>query len=131
MVEYIYPILDANWDIHWLRPRIYYECGFFPDWITLAYPNTAIGFNSALTANQKLSLDNAMKKTDIGLEPINIKHKLSATINPEKLTQLIQTIIGKKILYHCIDGKVDLIFLENVTAKNLSDIEIALGKIWK
>lgn len=126
MVEYKYNLLDEAWDIHWLKPRIYYEIGLLPNHILLAYPEVSIGFETELTPNQKLQLDNIMaNKPDLGIEPV-YKYKISTTIDPIA----IQKVIGKKVLYHCVEGKVDLLFLDDLTTTEKSNLKKALANMW-
>jgi hypothetical protein len=128
-VEYRYDLLDENWTVHWIRPRIKYEMDIYPDWISIHAPFVYVGFFNELTKAQKANLDKVMAMKDVGLEPTNIKEKFTITITPDSLTTAVNNKIGKRMMYYNVNGNVEILFFDSLTITDIQNLNNAL--IWQ
>ena len=132
-MEYKYELLDENWDIHWLKSRIFHELKI-SRWqdinITFIYPIAIIELDP-LSIEQKQQLDEIMLKKDISYKAEDIKETWEGSITPESFIDLIEKTCGKKPLYYCVNGKMKLCFFEKTDEQESNKLQKVLGEIWK
>ena len=103
-----YDMLNETCDIHWLRMRIYYECGILPDVVTIANPYIYIGFYDKLLDTK--CLDNLMLNPNVCFEAEGIRCRAYTDITPQALQDNMLSASGYKTMYFSNGTRVEIIF---------------------
>ncbi len=117
-------------DMHWLRPRLYYEMGKYPDEITIVGEEVYIGFYNELSSSEKTQLDSLMSN------PSNLCNKPSASvefstrIHPEQFEQVFSSTGFKPMYYADENANVKILILDQVDNTTKTNMEEILCGMW-
>ena len=135
--NYEFTLIDGGTcDLHWLRPRLYYEMGRYPDQLTLIYPDLTIGFESPLTRAELILLNDSMSNNVTSQEycnvPSTIYYRMTTEIHPKAFENSIGARNAPKPLYYADGlGNLTLLFIEPLTVNQKDDIKDELRIMWR
>lgn len=127
---------SGSCDLHWLRPRLYYEMGSYPDQITLVYPEITIGFFKPLDRAKEKQLLDLMNNDSMAQEmcnyPTGVTYEITTRIHPEEFDNSLSVAAAKKPIYYVDDhGNLTLLFIEPVNEAQLGAINDSLKNMWE
>lgn len=123
---------DVKCDLHWLRPRIQYDMGMFPTYISYIQPTMDIGFPVQLDKTQLAQLTDILNRTEETCSrPKGIGVEYIININPDEFTrQFTSTIAGAKPFYYSDGVNVSLFILKELTPADKTTLQNTLCSMW-